>query len=129
MGAPGGMPFRGADPFDRAMAQRKVDLSRGPTGGVGRKSGTREQALGDSVVALILFEAARPSVRESALAAKARDQPELLEGPKVGEGGGGTNVQCEGDLFEARAARFALADRNDAERLHLSMCELLQGLH
>jgi len=129
MGADGGVPFRGTDPFYRAMAQGKVDLSRGPAGRLGRKSGAREQALGDSVVALVLFEAVRPSARESALAAKARDQPELLERPEVGEGGRRTNVQCEGDLFEARPARFSLADRNDAERLDLSMRELLQGLH
>ncbi|HTT25754.1 MAG TPA: hypothetical protein VMH90_02165, partial [Thermoplasmata archaeon] len=82
----GGVSLRRADLLDGEVAQRKVDLRRGPAGGLGREAGPGEEALGDPVVAPVFFEAGEPTVGETALSAEAGDQPELLEGAQVGQG-------------------------------------------
>ena len=123
------MAFRGANLLNRAMTQREVDLSSGFARSLGREAGPREQALRHAVVASILREAREPPIRETALPAKARDQPQFFKRSQVGQGGRWPHAEPGGDILQARPAGVALTVSDDSKGLHLSMGELLERLH
>jgi hypothetical protein len=62
MRADGRMPFGTAEALDRPMGKGEVDFERSGARVTGRESKLAEQALGDSVMALILDEG-RPATR------------------------------------------------------------------
>ncbi|HLM70590.1 MAG TPA: hypothetical protein VK423_04340 [Thermoplasmata archaeon] len=78
---------------------------------------------------MVFLEALGPTVRKSALPTESRDQPQLLQWPEVGEGGGRSHPQTYGDVLQAGSTSVTLTRRDDAKCLHLSMGEALEGLH
>ena len=129
MGAFRRMLLGAADLVDRTVRDREVDFVGRGARLLGPEPEVAEQGLGHAMMTLVFLERATPTGGQSALASETGDQPELLEGPEMGEGRRGPNMESRGNLFEARAARFALAGRDDAQRLDLTMGQLLKGLH
>lgn len=129
VGARRRMLLGAADFVDRAVRNGQVDLVRGRARFLGSEPEISEQGLGHPMMTLVLLQGAGTPVREPTLAAEARDQPELFEGPQVGQGGGWSHPKPERDILEARPSGRALSSRDDPERLNLAMGELLQRLH
>jgi hypothetical protein len=72
------MSLRAADLFDGPARDRKIDLPSGHARLRGCYSKAAEEALGQSVVTLVLEERSASSIGEAALPAVPLDQSELL---------------------------------------------------
>ena len=123
------MPLRPTDLVHRPVGDREVDFVGCGASLLRTEAQAPEQGLRHTVMALILLQRPIPAVRKSALSAKARDQPELLQRTEVGEGRRGSNAEPRSDVLQARAPPFALSGGDDPQGLDLSMGELLEGLH
>jgi hypothetical protein len=80
-------------------------------------------------MSLILLQAGESSVREPALPPEPRDQSEFFERAQMGQGRWRLDPQSGGDVLEARPTGFLLVSSDDSKGLHLTMGELLKGLH
>lgn len=129
MGASGRVLLGPTDLIDRAMRDGEVNLVGGRARFLGTEPEIAEQGLGDPVMTLVLLQRAVSPFRQSTLPTEARDQPEILEGPQVGQGGRRPHPHSGRDLLQARASDGALPSGDDPERLDLPMGQLLERLH
>ena len=80
-------------------------------------------------MSLVLLEGAIPPVRESALPAESRDEPQLFERSEVRKRGRRSHPESRSDSFETRTPRIGLPHGDDPKGLNLSMGQLLESLH
>jgi hypothetical protein len=123
------VPLGFADLVDGPVGEGEVDFVGRRAGLLGSQAQVPEQGLGDPMVTLVLLEGPTSLVREAALAAEPRDEPQLLERTQVSQGRGWAHPEPGRDVLEARALPVALPDPDHPERFDLTMGQLLQRLH